>query len=140
MAQITRAWAKTLNDYTLGKTAPPAMGNVWLALLQSDPGPDGSLAGEPSGNGYARLALTASMSATDLSTALSSNATYLQFAAASGSWGANALAFWAIVDSATVGAGTVRLYGALTPPMLVGAGDAPPFPEGSLSVGFSLND
>src|SRR5215207_114569 len=140
MALLTKAWAKALNDYSLGKAALPTMGNVWLALFAQNPGPDGLLTSEPSGGNYSRLALTASMSATDLATAISSNATYLQFATASGSWGTSALSYWGVMDSATVGAGAMRFYGPLTPSLTVGAGDAPPLPEGTISIGFKIVD
>src|SRR5215207_6634344 len=136
MALITKAWAKVLGDYSLGKASPPGTGNVWFALFSQNPGPDGSLAGEPSGGNYSRLAITAAMSVVDPATAISANTTYLQFATASGSWGTSALAYWGIMDTATIGAGTMRFYGTLTPPLTPGAGDAPPFPEGTISVGF----
>jgi hypothetical protein len=34
----------------------------------------------------------------------------------------------------------MRFYGELTPPITVGAGDAPPWPEGSIRIGFDLDD
>lgn len=136
MANITRYWAKKLVDHSLGKASATMPTTVYLAMFANNPGPDGALTGEPSGNNYARVAITSAMQATDLATGVSTNTTVVQFPTASGSWGTSALAYWGILDAST--AGNMLFYGALTPAITVGAGDAPPFPEGSLTLGIKI--
>lgn len=125
---LTQYAQKKLLDHLLGIAAYTMPTGTYLALFTSDPTETGSTAGEPVGNGYARVALTASMSATVLATGQAVNAVLLQFGPASGSWGA--VAYFGVMDAST--SGNMLLYGALTTAMNVASGDSPPVSEAGL--------
>lgn len=134
MPNLTRFAAKKLLDHMLGKAAMTSPSGMWFALFLTDPGPNGSLTGEPTGGSYARVELTSKMSLTDLSTGVSQNTLVAQFPAATAAWGTGALSYFGYMDSATPGSGNMWVYGVLTPPITVGIGDSPPFPEGNIRV------
>jgi len=126
---LTRYGAKALQDHALGLVSA-AFGPKYFALFSSDPTEDGLTTGEPSGNGYARLLLTSSMSPTTLATGYAVNSSLIQFATASGQWGTTPLTHFGTMDALT--GGNMWHYGALAMSFLVYTGDAPPFSEGSI--------
>ena len=132
MAQATRFLRKKLLDLANGKAAWTNTA-VYFGVSQSDPTVDGLLTGEPSGAGYARIALTANMSLTD-NDGKASNTTAMAFATPSGAWGTGAMAFWFTADAAS--AGNVLLFGPLPSPFIVNSGDPLPIPVGNIA--FSL--
>jgi hypothetical protein len=132
---MSRYLRAKLNDHANGKTAY-TMPSVWVGLSQTDPTLNGVLTGEPSGSGYARLAVSANIGATDTN-GRAKNTVAMAFGPASGAWGSGAMSYWFTVDSSSPGAGNVLYFAPLTTPMVVGAGDSPPVPIGGLDLGLS---
>jgi hypothetical protein len=76
--------------------------NLWVGLSTADPGDDGATLAEPSGNGYARVAVTASTWAAAASPGgTKTNETVITFPEASGSWGT--VSHICLFDAATSG-------------------------------------
>lgn len=127
---------KAAIEHLLG-IASTTMPSAYLALLTGSPGEAGTLTGlEPSGGGYGRKALTASMSAFDLTTGESTLAAFIQFAVATAAWGT--ITHIAIVDSVTTGAGNVLWSGALDTPLAIVAGSpAVNFAPGQITIKLS---
>lgn len=104
---------------------------VYVAGCTSAP-TDSALGAEPSGNGYARVAVT--NNATNWPNASSgskSNGTAITFPTASGAWGT--LTHWMILNHATGTAGSNLIaWGALTTSRSPGSGDTPQFGVGAL--------
>lgn len=96
----------------------------FVGLFTSDPGETGS-GTELSGNGYARKAVTFTVSG-DLAT----NSGNIEFDAASGSWGTVTHA--AIFDA--VSGGNMISYGALQSSKVIGTGDVLRFLSGQIDV------
>lgn len=89
-------------------------------------------------NGYARQTLNpldANWTAASSTDGLTDNATAIVFPTASGSWGT--ITHFAILDSATHGAGNVLVHGALNASVVIGSGNAFAFPTGALDVTFA---
>ena len=130
--QMTRFLRAKLLDISNGKTtwAPTS---VWFGLSKTNPDLDGVLTGEPTSNGYARLALTTNMAVTNTD-GVATNANKMQFATASGPWSDAAMAYWFTVDSATAQAGNVLWFGPLPSPIVVNTGDAPPVNVGNVDI------
>lgn len=108
---------------------PPA--TVYLALATADPtdAATGASMNEVANSGaYARVACAFGAAA---SRAIANSGT-VSFAQASGSWGT--VTHWALVDSATYGAGNVLAHGALTVSKSIVANNTPSFAAGQISV------
>lgn len=135
MSALTRYAQKALLDHLMGKSAY-TMPTTYLALFSADPGEDGAQTGEPSGNGYARLALTANMGLTSLVTGQAVNEVLMQFAEATADWG-DAVTHFGIMDASAIGAGNMLMRGALASALIVSTGDELPISEGSLVLGLA---
>lgn len=116
-------------DHVLGGSDFTRPATVYIALSTADPGEAGSGIAEPSGNNYARLAVT--NNATNFPAAASgakSNGTALTFATPSGSWGV--VTHVAIFDASS--GGNMLYYGALTASQTISSGNEVSFPIGEL--------
>ena len=122
-----------INDHILGKTSF-TMPQAFIALCTSsvsDAHTGATLPEVSNANNYARVTTTntdwgASSGGT------STNAAALTFNQASGTWGT--ASYFAIIDSATHGAGNVLASGTIGTPKLIQANDTPSFAIGELSV------
>lgn len=113
------------------ETAYSPAATLYLALATADPGETatGASMSEVANSGsYARIAIAFGAAA---SRRITQNATST-FAAASGSWGT--ITHWAIVNSATYGAGNVLAYGALGASKSVISGNTPSVASGEVYV------
>lgn len=90
---------------------------LWMALFTSDPGLSGSLLGEVSGGGYARVSLDGLMTAAD-SGGISTNTEALNFGPATDDWGT--VRFVGFMDAET--GGNLILPGSPAVPKTVTAG------------------
>jgi hypothetical protein len=85
---------------------------------------------EPSGNGYARVAVTASTGNWPITANSVANGAVITFPAATGSW--STITYFQIYDALTVG--NPLWYGALTSSQTISSGATPSFAISSLSV------
>jgi hypothetical protein len=119
-----------------------ALANAWLrggtlpvpthiGLLTSDPGEAGSVAGEPSGGSYARVAIgTGSTFWSAASGGTCGNAATVEFPAATGSWGT--ITHFALFDA--LSGGNMILSDALSASKDIASGDVARFAAGALNV------
>lgn len=141
--------ADALTDYAenqlinhLFRTASfSAPATLYFGLFTAAPTDTGSLTNEVSGGNYARVSVTVGDSYFAATAVDGSNYTYttnsgtITFPTPSASWGT--VTYWGMMDSATLGAGNMLAYGALTNSKVIGASDpAPQFPVGALSFGI----
>ncbi len=143
MAGASAQWANDLLHYEFRAVAyaPPA--THYVALFSTDPGKTYSAATElPATGGYARVAVTRAATSWSVATAsggrqVVTNLADINLGTASAGWnGGVAIPYVGIMDSATVGAGTLKGSGAIGTPKVVAAGDAVVYEIGSLSVGL----
>ena len=122
--------AKLLNQ-VFGGTAYVAPATLWLGLSVGDPTDTGSLAGEPVGNAYERVAITNNTTNFPNVTAGSkaSGATFT-LPRALGSWGTITHFFYS--DAQT--AGNMLGSGLLSEAKAITTGDTPNFLSGSLTI------
>jgi len=99
--------------------------NLWIGLSTADPGDDAAGLAEPSGNGYARVAVTAATWAA-ASGGSKSNEVAIEFPEATGSWGT--VTYWCLFDAAT--SGNLLASGALTSGVAIGNGETARFAIG----------
>lgn len=134
---------KLVDQLFRGQTAPSTT-TLYVALLTAAPSDSGG-GTEVSGNGYARVSVTSSLTnwagtqSTGSTTASSgtggqtSNNGAITFPTPSATWGT--VTHFAIYDEAT--GGNLLFYGALTIPKTVNQSDTVSFPAGSLAVTFA---
>ena len=132
MGSITNFLENELIDHVLNAAySPPA--TVYLALCTSDPGEaatGASMNEVANSNGYARKAITFNAAANRAVV----QAANVIFDEATGSWGT--VTHWAIVDSATHGAGNCLAYGALGTSKTIAAGNTPQVAAGEVYIEF----
>ena len=118
--------------FTSAYTAPS---NIYLALLTADPtsGDGASITEAANANGYARTAISFGAASARRVT----QDALLTFPAASGSWGT--ITHWALVDSATYGAGNVLAHGAFSSSFSPVAGNTPKVAAGQVYVEISAS-
>jgi hypothetical protein len=104
---------------------------VYLALSLVLPAIDGTLS-EPTDGAYARLSIPNDDTNWPEAGGQCSNAFLQQFATATVNWGT--IAFYALMDSPTTGAGSLIFGDALTDTLFVSAGMAPYIAVGQLIV------
>lgn len=128
MGSFSNYWENEILDHLFGQGAysPPT---IYVALSAADPGEGGSGISEPSGNGYARVATSASdWNAAD--GGLLDNAGAIEFDAATGDWGT--MTHFALFDAAA--GGNMLTYGTLSQSKTVANGDTVQFAAGDLEV------
>lgn len=133
MGSLSNYAENELLDHSLG-TAYSPVATVYLALCTGDPtdaGTGASMSEAANSGGYARKAITFG-AASSRRVTQSGTVTFDQ---ASGSWGT--VSHWALVDSATHGAGNMLAYGALTANKTVVSGNTPSVASGQVYVEIS---
>ena len=133
---FTNRTAQALLNYLFSKTSNfDTQPTLSVGLFTADPTESGSLANEVAdSNNYSRVTTAGSdwNAATLADPSVIDNANAINFATPSGSWGT--VTHFAIIDSATHGAGNVILSGALTASRSIQSGDTVSFPAGDLDV------
>lgn len=117
MAGLSDTYENLALDWLLVTGTPTRASGTWLALYTATPTDSTAGTEVTNANNYSRQAITfdaASGGATQ-------NAATVTFPAASGSWGT--VTHWAIVDSATHGAGNIIIYGQFTASKTIAASD-----------------
>jgi len=133
MGAFTDYLENKILDHLLGRTTYTAPETLYVGLAQSV-SDDGTITGEPSGNGYQRVAVANNTTNfPSASNGQKSNANSITFPQATGSWGTINYVF--IADAAT--GGNVLFYAQLTTPKTIGEGDTVSFPSGGLT--FTLD-
>jgi len=121
---------KVLN-HIFGVTAFSAPASLYVGLSTSTIADAGTGITEPSGNSYARVAVTNNgTSWTTSTTGVISNKNILSFPEATGSWGTVTYSF--VSDS--LSGGNILFYGSLNTSKAVTAGDTVTIKAGDLSV------
>ncbi|GIM45245.1 hypothetical protein DNHGIG_07940 [Collibacillus ludicampi] len=111
---------------------PPA--TLYVGLSTTTPTTSGGNITEPSGNGYARVAVANNPTNWPAaSNGSKSNGTAITFPAATGPWGT--VTYFFIADAPT--GGNVLGYGALTAAQTINQGDTLSFAAGALTVSMS---
>lgn len=122
-------------EWIVGKTAMPAIGTIYVALLTATPTESitGGTITEATYTGYARKSTAGSdWNAATLAAPCSiSNANAITFAACSG--GSSVVTYFCLVDSAS-GAGNVRAYGSLSSAQTISGTATPSFAAGALTA------
>ena len=125
-------------DHVLRNTAFTQPAALYLALFTGSAGTTdvnleaGTLTNEvPSGRGYVRKAITFAAA----SGGTAANSAIVTFDASTVAW--NTITYVAIMDSATIGAGNVLFYGAVTTPKTIDIGDTFQVSAGNLTVSLS---
>jgi hypothetical protein len=128
----------SLSDYAenallnhIFNTAYTSVATIYVALCTADPtdtATGASMNEVANANAYARTAITFGAAATRR---VIQNAT-VTFPQATGNWGT--ITHWAIVDSATYGAGNVLAHGSLTASVAPVNGNTPSIPSGEIQV------
>lgn len=136
MGSITNYLENELLDHVFNAAYTPAS-TIYLALATADPtdSATGASMNEVANTGaYARKAITFGAAS---SRAVTQNAD-VEFDQASGSWGS--VSHWAIVDSATYGAGNVLAHGAFGTAKSVVSGNTPSVASGEISVSYTAGE
>lgn len=133
MSKLTNYAETALTNHILGKAAYTMPTTVYLALFTADPTDSGTLTAEvPASRGYARQAITSTMS-TSSGGSTSQNSADINFGpCVTTSWGT--VTHIGIVDSATIGAGNLLFYGPVTASKAVAVGDSLRFAANNLTV------
>jgi hypothetical protein len=121
---------KLLDDW-IGASAYSVPATLYIGLSTTTPTQAGTSFTEPSGNGYARVAVTNNL--TNWPAAASgakSNAIQINFPQATGSWGATT--YFGIFDATT--GGNLLAFAVLAQSQTIVNGDTPYFPAGSLAL------
>ena len=131
MGKISTFLANELLDHVFNAAYTPAA-TVYLGLSTANPTDDGSGLAEPSGNAYARQAITLGAASARRVTQ-SGDVTFPQ---ATGAWGT--ITHWAIFDASS--AGNMLAHGALVASKSVVTGNTPSVASGEVWVEFSANE
>ena len=128
MGSFADFWENEILDHLFGKGSytPPT---IYVALSTADPTDDASGIAEPSGNGYTRVATSASDWDAASGGALA-NANAITFPTASGSWGT--ITHFALYDAAS--AGNMLVHGTLGASKTITLNEIPRFPAGDIDV------
>jgi hypothetical protein len=120
-----------LLDHVLGPAAYSAPANVYIGLSTTTPLDDGSNFTEPSGGGYARVAVPNNPANWPAAVAGSKqNANPVTFNEATLPW--NVITYLGIFDQLT--GGNLLMYGALTAPKTIATGDVAQFNANNVTV------
>ncbi len=128
MGSFSDYWEDEILDHIFGKGSytPPT---IYVGLSTADPGDDGTGLSEPAGNGYARVATSAS-DWTSASSGSLENANALEFNEATGAWGT--VTHFALFDAAS--GGHLLAHGTLVLSKTVGSGDTVRFAASDIDV------
>lgn len=132
MGTLTNYAELKIIDHLLGTAYTPPS-TIYVALCTADPGEaatGASMSEVANSNGYARAAITFGAAASRVVT----QSALLTMAQATGAYSAT---HWALVDSATHGAGNALAYGALDQTISVVATDTPKIASGQIHVDFT---
>lgn len=136
MGSITNFLENELLDHIFNVAYTPAA-TLYVALATADPtdSATGASMNEVANSGaYARKAITFAAAS---SRAVAQNAV-VTFDQATGAWGT--VSHWAIVDSATHGAGNVLAAGAFGTPKSVVSGNTPSIASGEITIAYSAGE
>lgn len=118
-------------DLAFGGVAYSAPATVYVGLSTTTPTQSSTNVTEPSGNGYARVAVTNNTSNwPSASNGSKSNANAIIFPTSTGSWGT--LTYFVIYDAST--GGNLMGYGALTNSQTVSTGNTLSFAASALTI------
>lgn len=123
-----------LLDHITGKTSYTKP-TAYIALLTAEPddASTGATITEPSASyAYARITTSGSSWAAATGGAVSNAAILTSATASGGDWGT--ITHFALLDSATLGAGNVLVWGELTTPKTVNSGDSLSFAIGAIVI------
>lgn len=133
--QATQYADSSYLNWIVGKTAMPAIGTIYVALLTASPTEpiNGATITEATYTGYARKSTAGSdWNAATLAAPCSiSNANAITFVACSG--GSSVITAFCLIDSSS-GAGNVRAWGTLTSNQTISGTAVPSFAAGALSA------
>jgi hypothetical protein len=135
MGSLSNFGENAVIGHLCGSAHSPAAA-IYLALCTGDPGEaatGGSMSEVANSNNYARKAI--SFAAVATRKVVQSGA--VTFNQASGAWGT--VTHWALVDSATYGAGNVLAYGAFNASFAPVAGNTPNVADGEVEVEISAS-
>jgi hypothetical protein len=134
MASMTSYLQKKLLDHVLGLAAYAIPTTVYVSLHTVNPGEPGSFTNEVSASstGYARIAITSKMNATDSVTGLSANNVSITFGPALTDWGT--ITHVGISDNSS--GGNMLLYGGLTIVQTTPIGESVQFSSGQFVIQF----
>jgi hypothetical protein len=122
MAQnLTQYGQKVVLDHFFGRIDHPFPANVYLALFSADPGETGSLAGELTQSGYARVEISDLMGDTVLASGIISNTGRIRFGPAGVDW--PEIVAVGTIETGTIGAGNLISYGPPVTSRVVEEGD-----------------
>jgi len=123
-----------LINQLFGNTAYSTPTTYYFGLSTSAPAQGGTGVTEPSGNGYARVAVTNNTTNFPAaSNGSKTNGTAITFPTSTGSWGT--VSYFVIYDASS--AGNLIAYGALNNPQTVSSGDTLSFAANAIT--FTLN-
>ena len=115
---ITTYQANKINDFIFGGTQFTPNSTYYLGLSTTAISSSGTGATEPSGGGYARVAITNNKTNFTVSSGgIIKNQTQFEFPESTTAWGTITYVF--IADSPTTGGGNILYYDALTNPRTV---------------------
>ncbi len=132
---FTNALELSLLDHVFGGSAYSKPATLYVGLSTTTPADDGTNVTEPSGNGYARVAVTNDSTSWDGAVGVGGlgtkkNKVAFEFPKATGSWGTVTYFF---ISTASTG-GTILAYGSLTTPQAVATDNILKFPIGDLTI------
>lgn len=134
MPGFTNFLEVSLLDHVFGRRPYTPPDTLYVGLSSTAPAEDGTGITEPTGGGYARVAVPNGTTSTVWNVGgtdgTKTNASVITFPAATADWGAPITHFF-IADSAT---GGVIAYGALGVAKTIGVGDTASFGAGSLTI------
>lgn len=133
MGEFTDASKNEMVDWLTGKDDPAATGTRYLAVYDGDPQGAGTEVTGTLTGGTTRPTLTSAMAAASSGSAANTSA--IEVAAAADD--AADATHWAIMDSATVGEGTVLASEALAASQSIAAGNPVSFEIGDLTVSIT---
>jgi len=131
MGSFTDYLENKVLDHVVGKTSFTMPSTVAVALFTAAPSDAGGGTEVTNANNYARKT-TAGADWTAASSGATSNANAITFNVPSGSWGT--VTHFALMDSATHGAGNMLAWSALTTPQAIGSGNTVSFAVGDLDL------
>lgn len=136
MSDMTNYLESVLINHSLGKSSYTMPATVYLCLFTADPGEAGSMTAEvPSGRGYARQAITTTMSSSS-GGSTSSNAGVITFGPCSTTaWGT--ITHVGVADSATIGAGNLLYKKAMPVSKTIDIADSLQFAAGQLTLSMN---